>query len=114
DIHRHCHEKDQAYFRKSREERFGAPLEAIVADRDARLPAFRDILAPLRLTLRTRPFLGGERPLYPDYAVFGAFQWARAISPFRLLEADDPIYAWRDRMLALFDGLAGKAKAYPV
>jgi glutathione S-transferase len=114
DILNHCHEKDRAYFRKSREERFGATLETVVADRDARLPGLRDILSPLRLTLRTQPFLGGEGPLYPDYTVFGAFQWARAISPFTLLAADDAVHAWRGRMLALHDGLAGKAKAYPV
>ncbi|HUZ72559.1 MAG TPA: glutathione S-transferase family protein [Stellaceae bacterium] len=114
DILRHCHEKDRDYFRKSREERFGATLEAVVADREARLPAFRDSLAPLRLTLRTQNFLGGESPLFADYIVFGAFQWARAISDFKLLAEDDPINEWRGRMLALFDGLAGKAKGYPV
>jgi glutathione S-transferase len=114
DIFNHCHEKDRAHFRKSREERFGASLETIVADREVRLPALRDILSPLRLTLRSQPFLGGEHPLYPDYTVFGAFQWARAISAFQLLAADDPVYAWRGRMLALFDGLAGHAKGYAV
>jgi glutathione S-transferase len=114
DILKHCHEKDRDYFRKSREERFGVPLETIVADREARLPALRDILSPLRLTVRTQPFLGGDRPLYADYTVFGAFQWARAISDFKLLAADDPVFAWRGRMLALFDGLAGKSKGYPV
>ena len=114
DIFRHTHEKDRAYFRKSREERFGASLEAIAADREARLPAFREVLAPLRLTLRTQPFLGGDHPLFADYVVFGAFQWARAISDFSLLASDDPVYAWRGSMLALFDGLAAKAKGYPV
>ena len=114
DIFRHTHERDRDYFRKSREERFGASLEAIVADRDARLPAFRETVAPLRLTLRTQAFLGGDRPLFADYVVFGAFQWARAISDFKLLAADDPVYAWRASMLALFDGLAAKAKGYPV
>src|SRR6516165_1421451 len=41
DIHRHCALQDQAYFRRSREARFGTTLEDIVRDRDARLPAFR-------------------------------------------------------------------------
>ena len=114
DIWRHADEKDRDYFRKSREERLGATLEAVVADREARLPAFRESLTPLRLTLRGQPFLGGERPLYPDYIVFGAFQWARCISDFRLLAPDDPVASWRGRMLDLFCGLAGAAKGYPV
>lgn len=114
DIWRHAHEKDRDYFRKSREERFGTSLERLVADREARLPAFRDTIAPLRLSFRTQPFLGGAQPLYADYVVFGAFQWARGISDFALLAADDPVAAWRGRMLDLFDGLGRKAKAYPV
>src|SRR5712691_1740980 len=42
DICRHSAPQDQAYFRQSREERFGKPLENVVKDRDQRLPAFRD------------------------------------------------------------------------
>ncbi len=114
DIFRHVDPKDRDYFRKSREERFGKPLEDVVVDRDKDVVAFREALAPLRLTLRAQPFLGGERPLYADYVVLGGFQWCRCISDFKLLEPNDPIYAWRQRMLELFGGLAGKAKGYPV
>jgi glutathione S-transferase len=114
DILHHCHDKDRAYFRASREERLGATLEAVTADREALLPALSEVLTPLRLTLRAQKFLGGDGPLYADYIVFGAFQWARAISAFKLLAPDDPVSAWRDRMLALHDGLAGKATGYPV
>ena len=114
DIWRHCHEKDRDYFRKSREERLGASLEAVVADREARLPALHETLAPVRLTVRAQPFLGGESPLYADHVVFGAFQWARGISDLKLLAADDPVAQWRGRMLGLHDGLGAKAKGYPV
>jgi glutathione S-transferase len=114
DIFRHVHDKDRDYFRKSREERMGTTLEKAVADREARLPALRETLTPLRLTVRAQPFLGGERPLFADYTVFGAFQWARGISEFQLLSPDDPVHAWRGRMLALFDGLGARAKGYPV
>jgi glutathione S-transferase len=112
DIWRHAAPQDQGYFRDSREERFGISLEAAVADRDARLPAFRDSLAPLRRTVERQPFLAGAAPAYADYAVFGAFQWARAISDFELLAADDPVRAWRGRLLDAFGGLARRAPAY--
>ncbi|HXZ03102.1 MAG TPA: glutathione S-transferase family protein [Stellaceae bacterium] len=114
DIWRHVAPQDREYFRRSREERFGASLEAFVADRDRYLDGFRQSLAPLRLTLRAQPFLGGARPLYADYIVFGGFQWARCVSDYALLAEDDPVAAWRQRMLGLFDGLAGKAKGYAV
>ena len=81
DIWQHVADKDREYFRASREKRVGKTLEALVADRS---PRVRATLAPLRLTLKAQPFLGGERPLYADYAVFGPFQWARCISPFPL------------------------------
>ena len=113
DIWQHVADKDREYFRASRE-RVGKTLEALVADRRARVPAFRGSFAPLRLTLQAQPFLGGERPLYADYAVFGPFQWARCISQFPLLEEDDPVRLWRDRLLDCFDGLARAAPAYEV
>lgn len=96
------------YFRTSREQRVGKTLKAFVADRDARLAAFRASLAPLRATLKVQPFFGGDEPLYADYAMFGQFQWARCISPFALLEEGDPVKLWRDRLLDRFDGLARK------
>lgn len=112
DIWKHLHEKDRDYFRQSREARFGAPLEEVQKGREERLPALRAALAPLRAVLKHADYLCGAAPAYGDYAVFGSFQWARSISPFRLLEEDDRVYAWRARMLELYDGLAGHALGY--
>jgi glutathione S-transferase len=112
DILHHVADKDRDYFRTSREKRVGTTLEAFTASRETKLTAFRASLGPLRLTLKSQLFLGGERPLYADYAVFGAFQWARCISPFVLLENGDPVRLWRDRLLDGFGGLARNAVAY--
>ncbi|MBR1213782.1 glutathione S-transferase family protein [Bradyrhizobium sp. JYMT SZCCT0180] len=105
---------DAAYFRKSREVRFGKPLEEVVAGRDKAVEGFRRSIDPLRLTLKTQSYLGGERPNYADYIVFGGFQWARVVSPFRLLGEDDPVYAWRERLLDAFDGMARKSPGFAV
>ncbi|HEY2530341.1 MAG TPA: glutathione S-transferase family protein [Xanthobacteraceae bacterium] len=112
DTHRHCTPEDQAYFRRAREEALGATLEDVVRDREARLPAFRASLNPLRRTVERQDFVSGATPAYADYVVFGAFQWARAISDFEVIAGDDPIGAWRGRMLNLFDGAADRAPAY--
>ncbi len=114
DILAHLDEKDRAYFRETREKRLGAKLEAIGADRETAVLAFRKTLEPIRTVLAAQPYLGGETPAYADYAVFGCFQWARCISSFPLLLKDDPIWAWRDRLLSACDGFAGKALGYPV
>jgi glutathione S-transferase len=114
DIPSHLKPVDAAYFRQTREARFGKPLEEVVAARDTSVEGFRRALDPLRLTLRTQPFLGGEAPNYADYIVFGAFQWARVVSPFKLLTENDPVYAWREKLLDAFDGMARKSPGYDV
>jgi glutathione S-transferase len=114
DIPEHLGPVDADYFCKSREARLGKPLEQAREARDAAVPGFRKSLEPMRQTLKTQRYLGGDAPNYADYIVFGGFQWARAISPFKLLEAGDPIYAWRETLLDAFDGLARKSRGYPV
>jgi len=114
DIPLHLKPVDAAYFRQTREARFGKPLEQVVAGRDQSVEGFRRALDPMRLTLKTQPYLGGAAPNYADYIVFGAFQWARAVSPFKLLTADDPVYAWRERLLDAFDRMARESPGYPV
>jgi glutathione S-transferase len=114
DILGHLADVDRAYFRASREARVGARLEDFCADPAQRLPDFRASLAPLRRTLARQKFICGEAPAWADYVVFGAFQWARCISPLQLLKDDDVIYGWRAAMLDLWGGAAGKAKGYPV
>jgi len=34
------------------------------------------------------------------------FQWARLVSRFELLQIDDALWSWRERMLDLYGGLA--------
>ncbi|GJD99733.1 MULTISPECIES: glutathione S-transferase family protein [Methylobacterium] len=112
DIHGVVAPQDRDYFRQSREARFGKALEAVCPDPEAQLVAFRRTLSPLRATLRAQPFLGGDGPLYADHIVMGAFLWARSVSARPLLEPDDPVAAWRERMLArLGEGSRGLVAA---
>jgi glutathione S-transferase len=114
DLFRSVHEKDRAYFRESREKRLGARLEEFAADQKKWLASFRAALEPLRPPLLQSPFVAGKGPGFADYIVFGTFQWARSVSPLRLLEPDDPVFKWRQRMLDLFGGYAREAKGHPV
>jgi glutathione S-transferase len=103
------HPDDQVYFRTTREQRFGSTLEHLSQTSPQRLPAFRALLAPLRMTLARQAFLGGDEPSYADYGVFGCFQWARCVDTPDLLQPDDTLHIWLDQMLDLFDGLARDA-----
>ena len=105
---------EHEYFRTSREKRFGKSLEEVVADRENTRTTFKQALYPLRKALEIGPFLGGDNPNFSDYAIFGAFMWARVTSSFQLLELSDPIYNWRERMLLLYDGLAKNAPAVDI
>jgi glutathione S-transferase len=114
DLFSNIHDKDKPYFRESREKRFGMTLEQFGADRTVGLIALRKALDSVRPVLVTQAFIGGSQPGYADYILFGTFQWARVMSPVRLLEPDDPTYAWRERMLDLHGGIARNALGYPV
>jgi glutathione S-transferase len=111
DIHDSLAPVDQAYFRESREKRFGRRLEDVPAAREAGLEAFRASLAPLRSMLDYQPYIGGTSPLFADYIVFGAFQWVRVVSPFALLASDDPVLDWFERCLDLHGGLGRRVEA---
>ncbi len=40
-------------------------------------------------------------------------QMAYALRPVKLLEKDDVIYAWRDRMMSAYDGIGKNAIGHP-
>src|SRR5665213_1467157 len=89
DILEHLDTSDRAYFRESREKRFGMTLEEFSADVESNTKALRAALEPLRVTLATQPFIGGDTPLYSDYIVFGSLQMARSAGKTRLIELND-------------------------
>ncbi len=102
--------KDRAYFRSSREARFGATLEQVQASREDRLAEFRDSLMPVRLVLRKQAWLGGAAPSYADHIVAGTLMWPRCSSRFALLADDDPVAVWFGRMLDQYGALGRSAK----
>lgn len=111
DIHDRLDPIDQAYFRQSREKRFGKSLEAVAESGGAALETLAEKLEPLRHMLKFQDFLGGASPLFADYIVFGAFQWARIVSPQRLLQLGDPVTDWFERCLDLHGGLGRSVTA---
>lgn len=113
DIHDHADPADRDYFRRSREKRLGCSLEQAHDGRDARREHIDRTLTPLRALLKRQPWVSGEQPMYADYIVFSAFQWARMVSDWRFLGGDDdPVRAWRSRVGALFGGLADAVPHY--
>ena len=103
------HEKDKAYFRESREKRFGTTIEKHMSAREQAREEFVAALEPLRATLAEQAYASGEQPAYADYIIFGILQWMRCGSPFPALRQDDPVFTYRERLLDLFDGLGRKA-----
>ena len=99
---------DRDYFRTTREQRFGKKLEEVMAPEEGRA-AFNAELAPVRETLKDQPFLNGASPAFADYCLFGIFMFARGVTPRQLLDEGDIVYAWRERMFDLHNGLARKA-----
>ncbi|UXS00713.1 glutathione S-transferase family protein [Agrobacterium tumefaciens] len=103
DIHDMLDEPDRLYFRESRTKALGRSLEAAVANREAEIAAFPTLLAPIRRMLGFQPFIGGMTPLFADYIVFGALQWARITTGADLFTENDPVRGWFESCLDLYD-----------
>ncbi len=114
DLYSIIDERDKAYFRDSREKRFGMTLEAFASEPAAATERLKKTLEPVRVLLGEQDYIGGRQPSFADDCLFGAFQWARCVSPKKLLAADDPIYRWRERMLDADGGHARAAIGYAV
>jgi glutathione S-transferase len=103
DIHDVLLEKDQAYFRKTREARLGCTLEEAVRGREERLDALRAGFDPVRLLLTHpdgQPFLSGQKPGYADCMLAGILLWLEAIGTVPVLKADDPLVPYLERVRA--------------
>lgn len=109
------HPDDRAYLRESLEKLYKKTLEEVQEGREDRVKGLYRTLDPIRTAFRKgQDFISGESPAYADYVVFSQFQWARVVSPFKLLDNDDPVFAWRERMLDLYDGYARNTPAHEV
>ena len=102
---------DRAFFRAMMEGILKAKLEDTVAGRDKAVERLGRTLDPLRAVLKRQPFVCGVAPAYADYIVFSVFQWARVMSPLKVLSNDDPVAAWRERILDLNGGFARNVAA---
>lgn len=114
DILDHVDDADRDYFVESRSARFGKSPAEVQTRSEEDLKAFGAAVSTLRAALDGQDYLSGGKPAYGDYIVFGAFAWARSISDLALLKKDDPIFAWRDRLLDLYGGMARNAVGYDV
>lgn len=108
DIHNSLAPEDQAFFRTTREKAFGCTLEEFSAKFPKNGEALGKALLPLELTLKKQKFVGGDTPLFADYAVFGALQWLRLCSGEDYLQKDTAVAAWFDSLLEMYDGMGRK------
>ncbi len=113
DLFERVRPEDRAYFAETRAKRVGTTdFAGVQAKAREKGPAgLRAALEPARRVLSGQKFLSGEAPAYPDYILFGSLMWPRIVSRFELLDPEDVVHGWRERMLDLFDGFARKAKA---
>ena len=114
DVYKVLQPDDKIYFRKTREKILNKTIEEIELDSNKYIPVLQKELNPFRKVIRNNIFFTGPKPMYCDYILFGFFMWARNTSPKQLLEKDDVLWHWRERMLNLFDGFAKKSNGYEI
>ena len=106
DIYERIDPADETFFREMMEKILKTTLEDTRAQRDQALRHLGAIVAPLQAALKRQAYVCGAQPAYADYILFSIFQWARIMSPQEVLGPEDPLCAWRERMLDLFEGFA--------
>ena len=104
-------EADGAHLRRQIESAMKRSLEELSAGREQAVQAFRRKLQPVRKALEAKDYLGGAAPTYADYILFGLLQWARVVSPTKVLEDGDVVAAWFERVLDLHDGVGRKERS---
>ena len=107
-VHGVIQQEDQDYFRSTREKAFGSTLEELAASEEAP-KNIETALATLAVPLSTNNFLGGEEPNLSDYLVASFFLWKHCVTDEVLFETPEPVSAWFERILDLFDGYGRKA-----
>jgi len=106
--------QDKAYFRETREKILNNTIEEVDLESRKYIPLLQKELNPFRKIIKTNSFFTGSKPMYCDYILFGFFMWARNTSKKQLLEKDDVLWHWRERMLNLFEGFARKSNGYEI
>jgi glutathione S-transferase len=106
DIHERVDPADEQYFHAMAERLTKKSLDELRAGRDDALTRLGRALEPMQTLLKRQAYVCGAQPAYADYILFSIFQWARVMSPREVLGPEDPLCAWRERVLDLFDGFA--------
>ncbi len=106
DIYERVEPADDAYFREMMEKIVRMTLEEARAKREESMKRLTRTLEPMQALLKRQAWICGAQPAYGDYILFSVLQWARVMSPQQVLEPQDPLHGWRERMLDLFGGFA--------
>ncbi len=98
-----------SYFVETREAKFGTKLSDINEEnKDAALAKLANGLAVFEATLSASDFLGGDKPTYADYTLFGVLKWIDVVA-YRPVDQASNVGKWFDRVSALYNNNAAEA-----
>jgi len=106
DVHERVDPADEHYFRESMEKILKMTLEEAREGRAQAMSRLNRTLEPMQALLKRQQWISGAQPAYADYILFSIFQWARIMSPQEILQSDNPLHGWRERVLDLHGGFA--------
>ena len=106
DVHERVDPADEQYFRESMEKILKMTLEEAREGRAQAMSRLNRTLEPMQALLKRQQWISGAQPAYADYILFSIFQWARIMSPQEILQSDNPLHGWRERVLDLHGGFA--------
>ena len=102
-------DENRAYFVKTREAALGAKLSDINADPETGKANLEKALAPFNKMLKNTQFMGGDKPTYADYCLFGVLKWADIVSSYRPINDSSALGKWFVRLENMYDAHAANA-----
>ncbi len=109
-VHNLLREECQTYFRQTREDALGKTLEEIHGEPEEAKANLAKSLSIFDATFENTPYLGGNKPNYSDYTLFGILKWVDIVSTYDPISHDTPTGQWFARISDLYDGDAAKVK----
>ena len=94
---------DLDYYIITREERIKGSITKFKPVISDSILKFRKLINPMRSLIKKNGYISGNRPGIEDFIFFGNFKWVYTCSSCKLLETEDEIYKWYQKLQKIFN-----------
>ena len=94
---------DLDHYIVTREEHIKGPITKFVPVISDSIKKFRSLINPMRTLIKKNGFISGSNPGIEDFIFFGNFKWVYTCSSCNLLDKEDEIFQWYEKINQIFN-----------